>query len=212
LVRVIRALSLDVVLAEAIEVVRRGGLIVYPTDTLYGLGADPLNERAVERVYEAKRREAKPLPILVSSRDKVEEVAYVNEEALRLMDLFWPGPLTIILPKKPRLPDLVTAGAKSVGVRIPKHDLAIALIEGCGGVLTGTSANLSGRPPPKTVEEALSQLGESVDLAIDAGPAPIGMPSTVIDLSGDEPAVVREGAVSLEALEEALGRPLKRLT
>ena len=197
-------------IGEACRVVRGGGLVVYPTDTLYGLGADPFNERAVSRAYEAKRRESKPMPVLVSSREVVEEVAVVVDEAVRLMDAFWPGPLTIVLPRRPRLPRAVTAGADSVGVRMPRHSLALSLIESCGGVLIGTSANISGMPPPRTVEEALSQLGDSVDLAIDAGPAPIGAPSTVIDLSGERPRLVREGAIRLEEVERVLGRRVER--
>jgi len=197
---VVRVISLSSVgvergVLEASFVVRSGGLIVYPTDTVYGMGADPFNEAAVERVFEAKRREAKPMPVLVSSVEAARRLVHVSEEARRLMEAFWPGALTIVLPSRGLLPSRVSAGLGSVGVRMPSHPVALRLIEACGGALIGTSANISGQPPPRTVEEALAQLGESVDLALDAGPALHGVPSTVIDLSRSEPRLIREGVV-----------------
>ena len=184
-------------LREAAEVVRRGGLIIYPTDTVYGLGCDPLNPEAVEKVFQAKGRGRKPLPVLASDMEDVERIAELSGIASRLAEVFWPGPLTLVLPRKPVLPDALTCGLPSVGVRIPGHDFAIELIRACGGLLVGTSANKSGRPPPRTAQEALEELGEMVELIIDGGPAPLGVPSTVLDLTGPEPRLLREGPIGL---------------
>ncbi|OYT51777.1 threonylcarbamoyl-AMP synthase [Candidatus Bathyarchaeota archaeon ex4484_135] len=186
---------------EAARTVRSGGLIIYPTDTVYGLGCDPFNVRAVRRVFEVKGREAKrPLPVLASSLEEILRIAVLDEEALRLARSFWPGPLTLVVPRKPVLPDVVTCGLPSVGVRVPRHEFALEVIRACGGLLVGTSANRSGRPAPRTAQEAISELGDRVDLVIDAGPAPLGMPSTVLDLTGPEPKVIRVGGLPLERL------------
>lgn len=190
--------------SEASLVVSSGGLIVYPTDTVYGLGADPFNEAAVERVFEAKRREAKPMPVLVSSVEAARRIAYVSAEAEALIEAFWPGPLTIVLPSRGLLPSRVSAGLSSIGVRMPSHGVALRLIEACGGLLVGTSANISGRQPPRTVEEALAQLGDAVDLALDAGPATYGRPSTVVELTDGGLKLIREGALSWSEIARVL--------
>ena len=134
---------------RAIEVIEAGGLVVYPTDTVYGLGCDPFNVRAVERVFEVKGRAGKPLPVLASGLEEAMRIAEFGPPALRLARALWPGPLTLILPKKPALPDVVTCGLPSVGVRVPGHSFALELIRACGGFLIGTSANKSGRPAPR---------------------------------------------------------------
>lgn len=188
----------DKVLREAREILLRGGLVAYPTDTVYGLGANPLDERAVLRAFEAKRREAKPMPVLVSSPEAAEKLVEVTDEARKLMERFWPGGLTLVLTKKPVVPDVVTCGLPSLGVRMPNHPIALELAELIGGYILGTSANISGQPAPKSAEEAVEQLGGSVDLVIDAGPCPVGVPSTVVDLTARPPRVVRAGAVSPE--------------
>lgn len=198
--------SVEEAVAEASRVVRSGGLIIYPTDTVYGLGADPLNEAAVAKAFEAKRREAKPMPVLVSSIEAAKRLAYVSEEAEALMRRFWPGALTIVLPSRGVVPSQVTAGLASIGIRMPNHPVALRIIEACGGALIGTSANISGRPAPRTADEALSQIGDYVDLAIDAGPAPHGVPSTVVDLSGSEPRLIREGPLKWSDVLRALRR------
>jgi len=197
-------------LREAAEVVRRGGLIVYPTDTVYGLGCDPLNARAVRRVFEVKGRGARPLPVLASSIEDIGRIAELSDAALRLAEAFWPGPLTLVLPRKPVLPSVLTCGLPSVGVRIPGHGFAIELVRACGGLLVGTSANKSGRPPPRTAREALEELGGLVELVIDGGPTPLGIPSTVLDLTGPEPKLLREGPVKIGDIMSALkaaGKP-----
>ncbi len=183
-------------LRRAVEALLRDELVIYPTDTVYGLGANPLSVRAVERVYAAKRRSRdKPLPILVSDRGVVERVAVVTPAAEALMRRFWPGALTIVLPRRPSLPDVVTAGRPSVALRMPDSEIARYLAREIGGLIVGTSANISGAPPPVTAEEALEHLRGHVSVVVDAGPARHGVPSTIVDLSGGEPRVLREGAL-----------------
>jgi len=203
--------SVEEAVLEAASVVKAGGLVIYPTDTVYGLGADPFNEDAVERVFEAKRREAKPMPVLVSSIEAARRLVAVDEVAEKLMRAFWPGALTIVLPSLGKLPKRVSAGLSSLGVRMPSHEVALRLIEACGGVLIGTSANISGHPPPRTVEEALAQLGGGVDLAIDAGPASHGVPSTVVELVEGRLRLLREVAVGWREVQE-VARSMLRTT
>lgn len=188
------------VIDEAIRVLATKGLVVYPTDTVYGLGANPLDPEAVEKVYEVKRRIGKPLPILVSSIQAVNKIAYVDKRALKLMEKFWPGPLTIVLKAKDILPEKVTLGTGKVGVRMPNYKVALMLAEGIGGLIIGTSANISGMPSPRTIDEVLEQLGNKVDLILDAGPTKIGIPSTVIDLTEEKPRLIRKGPISYEEI------------
>ncbi|RLE80668.1 MAG: threonylcarbamoyl-AMP synthase [Thermoprotei archaeon] len=196
-------------IAKVAKIVKQGGLVIYPTDTVYGLGADPFNVDAVRKVYEVKQRpREKPLPVLISEIKHLENLAYVTPEARTLARIFWPGALTIILKKKKNVPEIITCGRDIIAVRVPGHKVALALIECCGGALIGTSANLSGAPPPRTLEDALSQIGEKVDAAIDAGPCPAGLPSTILDLTKDPPLIVRKGPVKIEELEKALGKKI----
>lgn len=188
-----------------------GGLVVYPTDTLYGLGTNPLLGEALERLFRAKERPPeRPVPVLGSSIEALERIAAFTPEARRLAERFWPGPLTVILPVRPgaAVPRLLHAGTGRIGVRIPGHRVALVLIEEAGGLLTGTSANIHRRPPARTAAEALEQLDGRVDYVVDAGPAPLGKPSTVVDLSVEPPRLVREGAVPREEIERALGKKL----
>jgi len=198
------------IIVEASEVVLNGGLVVYPTDTVYGLAANPLDPEAIMRAIEAKRRDWKPMPVIVSSIKSACNLVHVNEDAFKLMRMFWPGPLTIVLPKREFVPDILTAGLPSLGVRMPNNLVALRLAELCYGYILGTSANISGNPPPRTAIDAIRQLGSYVDLVIDAGPSQIGVPSTVIDLTGEEPVIVREGAIKIHELENALGIKLKK--
>lgn len=178
---------------------KNGGLIIYPTDTVYGLGCNPFNVKAVERIFEIKGdRKEKPLPILCSHVKCVKKIAQINEQAMKVIEKFWPGPLTIIVPRKPSLPDIVTCKQKSVGVRIPNHLVAIQLINLCGGVLVGTSANKTGLKPSNTAHEAAEQLGERVDAILDDGPAPLCRGSSVLDLTSARPKMLREGPIKLE--------------
>ena len=178
--------------------------MVYPTDTVYGLGCDPMNAIAVNRIFALKGARSKPLPILSCSVDDLERIALLSNRARKIAARFWPGPLTIIVPKKPALPQVVTCGLDSVGVRIPKHDVAVQLIRLSDGLLVGTSANKTGQKPAYTPREALEQLGEGVDVILDAGPASFGEPSTVVDLTTEQPRILREGPIAFEDIREAL--------
>jgi len=196
--------SVDNVL-EASKVVRKGGLVVYPTDTVYGLGCDPFNVRAVERVFKVKgERKEKPLPILASSIKFIEKIAYMNERARKIAERYWPGPLTLVVPKKAVFPSVVTCGLASVGVRIPNHTVAIQLISLCNGLLVGTSANKAGERSPKTAREAYKQLGEQVDIVLDGGPASLGQESSIVDLTSRKPRMLREGPIQLVEVLKAL--------
>jgi len=195
-------------LAPAADAARRGGLVVYPTDTLYGLGADPYSRDAVLRVFHAKRRPLnRPLPVLVSSVEAAERLVVFNEAARRLAERFWPGALTLVLLLRPDapVPRELHAGTGRLGVRMPAHRVALALIEAAGGALTGTSANRHRMPPPRTAQEAIEQLNGEVDVVVDAGPAPRGEPSTIVDPTTTPPRVIREGAVPAREVLQALG-------
>jgi L-threonylcarbamoyladenylate synthase len=183
-----------------------GGLVVFPTDTVYGVGACALDARAVERLYAAKKRPRdRAIPVLLASAADLALVARkIPPTAHRLADVFWPGALTLVLPRHPTLPAVLTAGGDSVAVRVPDHPAARALIGALGAPLAATSANLSGRANPVTAQEAEGQLGESVDLILDGGPCPGGIPSTLLDLTCDPPRVLRSGPVARAALRTIL--------
>lgn len=187
--------------ARAAAVIRAGGLIVLPTDTVYGVAADPWQPGAVAALYAAKRRPPdRAIPILLSDGDEIDRVAErVPEAARRLAAAFWPGPLTIVMPKRTDVPEIVSA-LPTIGVRVPDHDAARAAIRACGGALAVTSANLSDQPSAHTAAEAASALGEAIDLVLDGGLAPGGTPSTVVDVAGGAPRVLRPGPISEGAL------------
>jgi L-threonylcarbamoyladenylate synthase len=181
---------------RARSVVLHGGVIVYPTDTVYGLGCDPTNEDAVRRLLEAKRRNQRPVPVLCSSNSAAIRLVEMNQRALELAKRFWPGALTIVAPMKRGLPFLLHQGTGTLGVRVPAMPLCVALIEACGGWLTGTSANLSGSPSARTAAEAASQLGDHVDLILDGGRLE-GLESTVVRAVGNGIQVLRVGPVGV---------------
>ena len=198
------------IVSRVAEKAARGALVVYPTDTVYGLGTNPLLEDAVKRVYEAKKRPpTRPLPVLVSSVEAAEALVELNAAARLLAERLWPGPLTLVLPARPGVPGLLHAGTGRLGVRMPDHRVALLLIEKAGGSLVGTSANLHGAPSPRTAWEAVEQLDGSVDYVIDAGPAPGGVPSTVLDLTVEPPRIIRQGPVTAEQLTGILGKPVQ---
>jgi L-threonylcarbamoyladenylate synthase len=199
--------SPDQTLTAAVECLRQGGLVAFPTDTLYGLGVDAGNDKAVDRLFQAKRRPPEvPLPILIAT---VEQAATLTESmpalALKLGYLYWPGPLTMVLERSPAFESLALAGGDSVALRVPDHAVPLALIRSLGRPVTGTSANRSGQPAPRTADEVVEQLDGDVDIVIDAGPCPLGIESTVVDLRGDAPRLLREGAIRREDLESATG-------
>jgi L-threonylcarbamoyladenylate synthase len=194
-------------LEEAVDCLRRGGLVAYPTDTLYGLGALASDDEAVRWLFKAKKRPpAIALPILVEDVEMASDVSdRLSPLALRLASRFWPGALTLVLPRSPQFHSLALAGGDTVAVRVPDHAVPLALIEALGEPLTGTSANVSGQRGPVTASDVAEQLGDAVDIIIDGGRCPGGVESTVVDLTGEEPRLVREGAISRVDLESAIG-------
>jgi L-threonylcarbamoyladenylate synthase len=186
-------------LEAAADVLREGGLVAFPTETFYGLGANALDPDAVERVFAAKGRPPdKPLLVLVDSPEMLDVVAAeVSPEARRLMGRYWPGPLTLVLPARDVLPAPLTAGTRTIGVRIPSQVVARGLVRAAGVPVTAPSANRHGAPSPRTAAEVLAGLGPRVDLVLDGGPTPGGAASTVLDVTGWPPRVLRPGAVAL---------------
>ncbi len=186
----------------AVEVLKRGGVLAFPTETFYGLGADGYNPDAVKRVFAAKRRPVnKPLLVLIAETAHLARVASEPPElAYTLAREFWPGPLTLVLNGAEGLPRELTGFTGKIGVRVEGHPVAAALVRELKGTLTATSANLTGHTPALTAEDALSQLGDSVDLIIDAGECAGGAGSTVLDLTSEPPLVLREGRVPSKIL------------
>ena len=186
---------------------RRGGVVAYPTETFYGLGALARDASAVARIARAKGRpEGKPLPLVAADRAMVEEVAEVGPLAARLADRFWPGPLTLVLRARPGLPEAVTAGTGTVGIRIPGSEVARELSRAAGGPIVSTSANPAGGTPPARAGDLEPGLRGRLDAVLDGGPAPGGLPSTVVAVEGGRVRLVRAGAVPFdEVLAAAAG-------
>jgi L-threonylcarbamoyladenylate synthase len=190
---------------QAIDILKKGGLVAFPTDTVYGLGANAFDEDAVAKVYEAKKRPRHlALPLLLGGVSQIAVVARdIPDIAWRLAKQFLPGGLTLVLYKSPSVSSLITGGGEKIAVRVPDHPVPLALIEGLGAPITGTSANLSGSPSPLTAEEVYRQLGDRVHLIID-GRCHRGIDSTVIDLTAETPTILREGAISRDEIEMVL--------
>lgn len=197
-------------ISRAADVLRRGGLVAFPTETVYGLGATVFNRRALARVYEVKGRPAdNPLIVHVSSRIMLDRVVTdVPDTASRLMEAFWPGPLTLVLRRSRRIPSIVSAGLDTVAVRVPADPVALQLLRLTGQPIAAPSANRSGRPSPTTAEHVMRDLGAVVDLVIDGGPTPIGVESTVVDVTGAVPVLLRPGGISREEIERVTGTSL----
>lgn len=191
----------------AAEVIRRGGLVAFPTETVYGLGADAFNPEAVRKIYEAKGRPLdNPIIVHISSGEMLGEVATdLPEIAWRLISRFWPGPLTLVLRRSPSLPEVTVAGLDTVAVRMPRHRVALRLIEESGRPIAAPSANLSGSPSPTKPEHVVKDLYGKVDIIIDGGETEIGLESTVLSLVSKPPMILRPGGVTLEQLKEELG-------
>lgn len=192
--------------AESRRLLAAGGILALPTETFYALAADPYQPAALRRLYALKgRAEEKPVLLLVADAEMVRQVALkVQELALQLMARFWPGPLTLILPARGDLPDMVTGGTGTVGVRQPRQPLTLKLLAALGFPVTGTSANRAGREPLIWAGDVAREFGANVDLILDAGPCPGGLPSTVVDVSRTPPRLVRPGAVGKEELKEII--------
>ena len=192
---------------KGVFILKSGGIVAFPTDTVYGLGASAGIPEAVARVYLAKGRPRNmPMPLLLARVSQIEDVSEsVSPLARLLARKFLPGALTLVLPRSRLVPDIVTGGGETVAVRIPAHPVPVALISGLGAPLLGTSANLSGQPSALTAGEVYTQFGERIDLVIDGGRSPGGRESTIVDVCGETPVVLREGAVTLSELERVCG-------
>lgn len=194
------------IIAHAAEIIRSGGVIVYPTETLYGIGVDARNRAAILKVYKLKkRREGKPLLVIVDSRSSLESlVGAVSDIADKLMQKFWPGPLTLLFDASSSVLSDLTQGTGKIGVRIPSSKLCLLLLKECGFPITSTSANVSGHPSLRTISEIEKALDSDVDVYLDAGELPVSEASTVIDVSGRIPGVVREGAISVARIKQVI--------
>jgi L-threonylcarbamoyladenylate synthase len=191
-------------LEEGVSILKKGGVIAYPTDTVYGLGADAFNSVAVERIYEIKdRSESNPFPLLIADVKQLAALAEPIPELARfLARQFWPGGVTLVLSKKDTVPAYLASGP-TIAVRVPDHPTCLALLQHLAGPLIGTSANVSGQPAALTADEVRQQLGDRVDLVIDGGRCPGGKESTVVDTTREPPAVLRQGIVPSREIDRA---------
>jgi len=190
------------------SIIKNGGLVAFPTETVYGLGANALNPRAVAKIFEVKNRPTfDPLIVHISKVEWLEKLTKeVDERAFKLIERFWPGPLTLVLYKSPIVPDIVTAGLPTVAIRMPSHPVAIALIESAETPISAPSANPFGYISPTTAEHVEKQLGDKIDLILDGGKCPIGIESTVLSLINEEPEILRPGGLPIEEIEKVIGK------
>lgn len=195
-------------LREAESILQSGGLVAFPTETVYGLGANALDENAARKIYEAKGRPSdNPLIIHIARREDMRTLCRdIPEQADRLAEVFWPGPLTIILKKKECVPYQTTGGLDTVAIRLPANAIARNLINGSGVFIAAPSANLSGKPSTTTAEHVIKDLSGKIDMIIDGGKATLGLESTIIDLSGDKPMILRPGCITKTMLESVIGK------
>lgn len=195
-------------IARAVALLRAGELVALPTETVYGLGADALNPAAVARIFAAKGRPADhPLIVHLPDAEALPRwAARIPKEAIALARAFWPGPLTLILPRSDEVPDLVTGGQDTVGLRVPNHPVALQLLRAFGSGIAAPSANRFGRISPTTARHVQEELGDRVALVLDGGPCQVGIESTILDLSRDVPEILRPGAITPEAIAAVIGR------
>ena len=192
---------------EAAEVIKSGGIVVFPTETVYGLGANALDPSAVKKIFEAKGRpQDNPLIVHISDLSELEALAVRTDVGDALASAFWPGPMTLVLKKRPSVSDQVTAGLSTVAVRLPSNRYARMLISASGVPIAAPSANLSGSPSPTTAARVLSDLNGKVPIILDGGSSDIGLESTVIDATGETATILRPGGVTAEMLEGLLGK------
>ena len=198
----------DESIQAALKILHNGGLIAFPTDTVYGVGALAFDGKAVESIYTAKDRPIeKAIPVLIGDIEDMEKVGMnIPEIAYKLASRFWPGPLTCIIPKQLTLPESVSA-TDTVGVRVPDHEVARALLRAAGPMAV-TSANISGQPSPSSAQEVFAQLGGRIDLIIDEGLTPGGVPSTLVDCTGKDIKIIRKGPISLQEIRLKLSSPI----
>lgn len=193
-------------LTHALETMKAGGVVAYPTETFYGLGVDAFNQEALEKIYSIKKRDfSQPLSVLIPSQDSLAEYARaIPEGAWKLIERFWPGPLTLVVSAASCLPQLLCSQTNKIAVRISSHPIARALTERLGSPLTATSANISGAPSPATPEEVARQLGDTVKLIIDGGRTRGDKPSTIVDVTQSPPQLLRAGAIPFREIEALL--------
>jgi L-threonylcarbamoyladenylate synthase len=196
-------------LSKAASLVVDGGVVAYPTDTVYGLGCDPLNPCAIRKLVRAKKRKIGQLPVLVDSIGRAAEVGRFDSLAFQLASQFWPGPLTIVVHSRIRLPNLVTGPSGKVGLRIPRHQVAISLVRACGGALVGTSANLTGNPSLTLARDVTNELGKEVDLVLDDGQTSSGIESSVVSIDNGILSVLREKSIMEERIRSAIRVPTR---
>lgn len=199
---------------EGASLIKRGKLVAFPTETVYGLGANGLDKEAVAKIFIAKGRPGdNPLILHVASREQVEPlVESISEEAEKVMERFWPGPLTIIFKRSSLVPDVITAGLDTVAVRMPNHPIASEFIKASGVPIAAPSANTSGKPSPTEASHVQEDLGGKIDMIIDGGSTGIGVESTVLDLSGDIPTILRPGGITLEELKKTIPNVVEDLS
>ena len=192
--------------AAAAEVIKRGGICAFPTETVYGLGANVFDESAVGKIFEAKKRPAdNPLIAHISSIDQLKSLtSNITESAHKFIARFFPGPLTVVLKKSGAVPYIATAGLETIGIRMPHFDLAREFLQCCGGPVVAPSANLSGRPSPTTWQAVFEDLNDRIDCILQGEPTEIGLESTVVDCTGPIPVLLRKGSVSLEQLRQVV--------
>jgi L-threonylcarbamoyladenylate synthase len=192
---------------KAVEILKQGGLVAFPTETVYGLGAKALDAAAVEKIFAAKGRPAdNPLIVHVAEAEQIDLlVGAIPSSAEALMERFWPGPLTLVFKRSHRVPAIVSAGLETVAIRSPDHPVARALIRGLGEPIAAPSANRSGRPSPTRAEHVVEELGDVIPFILDGGPCRVGVESTVVDLVSDPPRILRPGLITSEELQEAIG-------
>jgi len=200
----------DAAIEQAAHIVQRGGLVAFPTETVYGLGADAMNAKAVARLFAVKNRPRfDPLIVHVASQEAARRLwKHCPKMACVLMERFWPGPLTLVLPKQAIVPDLVTAGLPTAAIRMPDHPVALTLIRKAGCPIAAPSANRFGRISPTTAQAVASELRQSVDLILDGGPTRLGLESTVLGFDGDRVLLLRPGGLPVEEIERWLHRPV----
>ena len=195
------------------ECLRKGGLVAFPTETVYGLGADALNEEAAAKVYTVKERPMdNPLIVLIADISSLEKIVQdFPQKARKLAKDFWPGPLTMVLNKKEIVPKITTGGGETVAVRMPNHPLVLQLIKAAGGYVTGPSANTSGRPSPTLASHVLEDMNGKIDMILDGGELGIGIESTIVDMSVEPPRILRPGCITQEMLEKSIGEVLTEI-
>lgn len=195
-------------LQEAGEIIRQGGLVAFPTETVYGLGGDALNPESSKKIYAAKGRPSdNPLIIHIADMEHLGKITKeIPQSAYQLADAFWPGPLTMILPKSEAVPSQTTGGLDTVAVRMPSHPVAMEFIKAAGGYVAAPSANLSGKPSPTTAKYVMQDMDGRIDMIIDGDGVDIGLESTIVDLTGEKPMILRPGYITEEMLDKVLGQ------